>query len=379
MLTMDMIMNIIDIFMSILGLVLILYVFTSIFYLISTLLSRQKIRKEYFSLLNAILVISGIIAVYLIIFKINEAKVSDYAQACMYFGTKVIYYLPVIFLFVTICFIKNLLGFKKGKEKVNSTIIVAFIVISTVLVLYYRPTRNLINTPIYSLDILKGNSFIADTYDPEKIDKLIEVVNKHIFIRSAAGTQYNFNNRQVYAYIDLTRDLVNGFRRYDLRIYLKDNIVDTLTINYQIYKVQDGEKFTKELFAVFNDLENAPEAMEGFIQMSTDKETYHLPVTGIVLSIKNNGYEKVSTMQSCIIEQFEKDHWERININAYRGEIIFKDYNGAFHVIDRNRKLDFYIPLDNLMDILKPGKYRIVKKIKTMKGEIDVTCEFNLE
>jgi hypothetical protein len=155
MFTMDMILNIIDIFIAILGLILILYVSTSIFYLISTLLSRQKIRKEYFSLLNEILVIIGIIAVYLIIFKINEAKVSDYAQACMYFGTKIIYYLPIILLFVTICLIKNFLGFKKGKVKINSTFIIAFIVMSTVLVLYYRPTRNLINTRVIGWIYLK--------------------------------------------------------------------------------------------------------------------------------------------------------------------------------------------------------------------------------
>jgi hypothetical protein len=241
------------IFMFILTLLLLTYVFLSIFYIIFVLLSKQKIQKEEIYLINDSLVIIGIISVYRILFKINEVKVSEFAEAIMFWGTKIIYYLPVSLVFIAIYLVKNILGSREGKEKINSTMTILSIVISTILIAYYFPIRNIINTQINKLYINKNNSIIADTYDQQKISQITRIINNHIFIRSASDKEYNSLNGQEYVYIDLTAGIDNRLPRYRMSIYIRNNIADTLYINDQGYKIQDRKKFARDIYAVIKD------------------------------------------------------------------------------------------------------------------------------
>lgn len=339
--------------------------------------SKQKVSYSANYFFNISLVLFDISLLLMIMFNDYQRdglELTDWMQ---------ILFSPILLLFIMIYLIKKILKFIKGKEKLNQITATSFIIIctsiiiSTFLVTYYLPSKNLIYSQINKLNIIEdngnGTTMTIDTYDPQKIDSMVKLINKHTFKRSI-GIQFSQIKHKKDFSISLT---TKGVTRFSLDIYDNKSIILEIDehIYQQIYMVQAEEELSQEILALISDLKKTPEAIQDHIQMSTDQTIYRLPIIGVSLTIANNGYQDVRTQQSCIIELYENEHWEAIK----NGEIKFKDFNDGFHTISSNWKRSYFIPLESHRDALKPGKYRIVKTFKSLKEEFNATCEFTLE
>jgi hypothetical protein len=288
---------------------------------------------------------------------------------------------PFLVLLTSMYLVNNILKFKKGNDKINIVAIVCFIIISIFLTTFYFPKKHIINTPMNEIFVQKIYTEKTDedavfTTEPEKVDKIVEVLNKYTFRRSLLVYKPFSTPSHDRICIRISSDSQGVNQHFYLYIFDINGAKSvTLDIDGSLYSVNNERKLIKEMLALVDDYEKDLEPIENNIKMWSDQETYTMPLTFIKLNIEKTGFRKIYIDNKCILEQYAKDHWEAIK----DGEITFNDFNYASYALFGDRKYDFYVPLPTKSNTFKAGKYRIIKNFKTAKGEFNVTCEFNLE
>jgi hypothetical protein len=169
----------------------------------------------------------------------------------------IFYLLPYIFLVLIIYMTDNLIRTRQKTGRLNIYNLIAAIIIPIVLTVYYLPNRNILKG--YTLNYMNitvhktiDNHQSIEIKDKEKVDKLLSIINKHTFIRSAARTvkQQNFADS---LYIMIGTSNKQPVRLIQLYV-LKDNIKNNaLEINDQMYNVREKSGLSEDIFNVLKE------------------------------------------------------------------------------------------------------------------------------
>jgi hypothetical protein len=168
------------------------------------------------------------------------------------------YFLPYIFIALIIYVANNIIRVRQKTGRINIYGLIVVIVISIVLTVCYLPNRNILKD--YTLGFINitvhkpfNNHQSIVITDKEKAGKVLSIVNKHTFTRSAVRTvrQQNFADS---LYIMIGTSNKQPVRLIQLYV-LKDNIKsNALEINDQMYNVKDKSGFSKDIFNVIKEI-----------------------------------------------------------------------------------------------------------------------------
>ena len=129
---------------------------------------------------------------------------------------------------------------------------------------------------------------------------------------------------------------------------------------------------TLEQKSSYTDLPSELQEQETAIQVSSDQETYSLPVKQLRLVIENTGSTGVSFGPAIYLEKLEVDGWYQIpykNLGFTDGEIgvaIGETY------VDE-------VPVDMVHYQLQEGTYRILKEFTVDSRQMVLAAEFEIE
>ena len=166
----------------------------------------------------------------------------------------IIYFLPYILIFLSLYLFDNIINFLKKEFKINIPLITVMAIMIVTLITYYIPVNNILEN--YNLNYIqvqvyeeKQQRIDIKVEDNSKVNKLLEAINNHRFIRSAVRSveQQNFADTQT---IMLTSNQWRPMKIIQLYI-LKDNKKnDALIINNQVYIIKDSEGLSKEILDI---------------------------------------------------------------------------------------------------------------------------------
>lgn len=154
--------------------------------------------------------------------------------------------LAVIVIYLIICIVR-----RKKKEIILN--IVAIAVISVVLIVYYSPSDNILEK--YNFDYIDIDSAIkpdVKVKGQENINKILKVINKHTFIRSAVrtveGERFPGDDLIILSMHDTQKGKI-------LHLYILNEHTekDLLQINSQMYNVRDKEGLSKDIIDVLKE------------------------------------------------------------------------------------------------------------------------------
>lgn len=214
---------------------------------------KLKNKKSGTYSVYAILFITTGLLFYLILFIIKELGKYDSVQVHLAYWLRIVENLPFVLLALIIFLVINIYGYRTGKEKINNRIITSILIIMTIFVVYYWPHRNIMNTSadklrVYTYKRGQGSKTIDNK---DEVERLLTVINKYTFtrttIKSIKGLKYN------NIYMDIQGD-VKG-KLYVFKVIKYDNNETILEINYNLYKVNNQEKFDQEIFGFADRLE----------------------------------------------------------------------------------------------------------------------------
>jgi hypothetical protein len=208
---------------------------------------KLKTKKSSYYIVYTFLIIAIALLTYLILLALKELGKYDNIQFYLATWLYIIEILPYILLVLIIYCVKNIHGYKNGKEKINARSVTSILIIATILVVYYLPHKNVISFPIdkVSISVHNGGRPIDSKEDAER---LLEVINKYTFtrttIKSIKGLKYDDIKMQISG-------MVEG-RLYVFKVIKYNNNETILEINYNPYKVKNQEKFDQEIFGIVN-------------------------------------------------------------------------------------------------------------------------------
>jgi hypothetical protein len=211
---------------------------------------KLKTKKFNIYFIYTILIIAIGILTYLILFALKELGKYDNIQFYLSTWLYIIEFLPYILLVLIIYCVKNIYGYKKGKENINARFVISILIIATILVVYYLPHRNIINFNIdkVSISTYNGGGGGQSIDSKEDAERLLETINKYTFtrttIKSIKGLKYDDIKMQISG-------MVEG-EFYVFKVIKYNNNETILEINYNPYKVKNQEKFDKEMFNTVN-------------------------------------------------------------------------------------------------------------------------------
>lgn len=140
---------------------------------------KLKIKKFNIYFVYTILIIAIGILTYLILFALKELGKYDNIQFYLSTWLYIIEFLPYILLVLIIYCVKNIYGYKKGKENINARFAISILTIATILVVYYLPHRNIINFNIdkVSISTHNGGGGGRSIDSKEDAERLLETIN----------------------------------------------------------------------------------------------------------------------------------------------------------------------------------------------------------
>lgn len=133
---------------------------------------------------------------------------------------------------------------------------------------------------------------------------------------------------------------------------------------------QDPTTLEKE--SPFNDLPSEFQKQGAAVRISSEQETYSLPIEQIHLVIENTGSKEIGFSAAIYLEKLEEDDWYQIpykNLGFTDAEIgiaVGETY------IDE-------VPIDMLHYQLQEGTYRIMKSFHTESEQKILAAEFVIE
>jgi hypothetical protein len=211
---------------------------------------KVKTKKNKPYLVYTILIIEIGLLFSFILYAIKELGKYDSVQVHLAFWLRIIEFLPYILLVLIIFLVKNIHGYKTGKEKINLRFVTSILIIMTILVVYYLPHRNIINIPADKLYLSAYKSGVGDrTVDSQdEAERLLEIINKYSFTRTTRKSIKGLKSDNIS--MDVSGS-VKG-RLYVFKVIKYDNNETILEINYNPYKVKDQNKFDQEIFNMVN-------------------------------------------------------------------------------------------------------------------------------
>lgn len=117
-----------------------------------------------------------------------------------------------------------------------------------------------------------------------------------------------------------------------------------------------------------NNITTKDESNAGDITMRTEKSIYEIGTNEIRIYITNSTNQEHSYGENYEIDKFENNQWNKV---PFKADMTF---NAIARIISPNETTYDVIRLQECKDILKSGKYRIVKSIYNLK----LTAEFEI-
>ncbi|KUO73033.1 MAG: hypothetical protein APF77_20375 [Clostridia bacterium BRH_c25] len=167
----------------------------------------------------------------------------------------IIYLLPGILAFLIIYLIICIVS---SKENVSRWNIAAIIVVSVILAMYYVPVNNILAK--YDLPYIQGQTETTKNIsvsEPEDVNKILEVINKHTFTRSAVRTveqQSLAGDRQIILSTHDYNKLSGKLTVIHLYVYEEPAKNTALQINEQFYNAKDSEGLSRDIFNVLAEI-----------------------------------------------------------------------------------------------------------------------------
>ena len=129
---------------------------------------------------------------------------------------------------------------------------------------------------------------------------------------------------------------------------------------------------TLEQKSAYDDLPSEFQAQDAAIQVSSDQETYSLPLKQLHLVIENTGSTELVFSPAVYLEKLESDGWYQI---PYK-DMAFTEI--AMVLAAGETQMD-EVPVDQLHYQLQEGTYRIVKEFYTGSEQAVLAAEFEIE
>lgn len=163
------------------------------------------------------------------------------------------------------CSIPYLLGFSilyvmlrlyssRGKfDRVSFITLSMIIVMSIAMAIFYMPIKDILNNyKLTPIDIRFKSKSIVEISDREKIDKIIEIINNHVFIKSAVKSveQQNISDNE---YVILSAVDIVKSRIVHLYLYGEHKGESILQINEQFYNIRDAEDLTNDILGILKE------------------------------------------------------------------------------------------------------------------------------
>lgn len=129
---------------------------------------------------------------------------------------------------------------------------------------------------------------------------------------------------------------------------------------------------TLEQKSAYDELPSEFQAQDVAIQVSSDQETYSLPVKQLHLIIENTGNTELVFSNAIYLEKLEADGWYHIP---------YKDmaFTEIARVLAAGETEADEVPVDKLHYQLQEGTYRIVKEFYTGSEQTVLAAEFEIE
>lgn len=203
-----------------------------------------KTMKLDIGLINTVLIMATGLVLYIILVLSNNPAWNDPGKGVLITILYTIDLLPYILLVLVLFVVKNILRHKNIKEILNTPVILAIFLISTTLVVYYLPYKNILKIPTDRLRLSVGTKISSKMIDnKDEADRLLEVVNRHTFTRTTIKTIKELRN--ISKNYDISGNMKGSYYGFSIIIY--DNKETILYINDHPYKVKNQEKFAQDL------------------------------------------------------------------------------------------------------------------------------------
>ncbi len=168
-----------------------------------------------------------------------------------------VYLLPtilgVVVIYLAVCMIKK-------RKKGMAVSAAAAALIAAVLALYYLPGSNITAGCHFDfIDVRSGGmQDMVKVTGQENINKLLEVINRHTFVRSAVRTVED-ERFPANDLTELTMHDTQSGRLLRVYVFNEHTEKDMLQIDGQVYNVKDKEGLSRDTVNVLKELNIMPE------------------------------------------------------------------------------------------------------------------------